>query len=305
MNFFTTRLCSFLLCSSYIFFLHAMEIQKLQKPIIKAFISPIDCPHYAPQAYHDHLNKIGFNSFRFIPVIKVNVRFAAQSSNSIEYEWTNVEHTHITLFEKEHCYYTKQKLQNAPNFENNSNQQKFFPAAVPITLFHNKKEGDIVSLQIHGYPAELICTYKVPTYDFQYEKDKIKDEDNFNTIFKKTIKDFSIRTEYTLVCEYYTKKHKIFFDNYLNFTEEDKKYFYDNQILEIIKIIGKSGAVYEIDENKKYPGQTSITYKHGNNCFKSMEQLIAKTLFYKISQKASFGSILLMKLLYDHQNLVE
>src|SRR5436190_10022052 len=182
MNNFTTQLFYFLLSSSCIFFLHAMEIQK---PIIEGFIYPKGPLGYQTQEYHNNFHSItNIYSTIFTPIIEINVFYVDKEGYPVEFDWTKGTPSKISKYEN----------------WNKSSDNKKFPQYAPITLFYNKQEGDILSLSVYGYEAHLTCTSQLPLIYFKqpegqgllyiYDKTRTTAENNFNTLFNFHINNF-------------------------------------------------------------------------------------------------------------------
>ena len=190
MNYFATRLSAFLLCFSSIILLHAMEEQNSivpTKPVIKGFIYPQMLTYHA-QTYHDQWNSVSnVYSNAFIPVVQVSV-FYADEAYPVEFDWTGGTPKVIRTYERW-------------NWEHPDD--KNFPQYVPLTLFYNKQEGDVLSLCIHGYEARLTCTSQVPIAMFKnqpegaggiwysYDKNLVDADKNFTARFNSLIANFT------------------------------------------------------------------------------------------------------------------
>jgi len=246
MNYRTTLLLPFL-CLSSIFFLHAMEKQS-PKPIIEGFIIPIDLTYHW-QEYHDDLHTIS-NMYSNISIPVVQVAVFYQNSgfiNSYIADWT--QKTPNIIYNYEKC-------------------SKEFPQYVPLTLFYNKQEGDVLSLKIHGYEARLTCIGRTvfppncpENYD-TYNKNEVITENKFEVRLNELIANFQA---------------KIFNTKKSSYNPCIAQFCIDHKILE-----PKDGS--------------DVAYVHGKNGFKDMQTSMVSL----IQGKANLSTILL--LLYIKNN---
>jgi hypothetical protein len=264
MNYFATRLSAFLLCFSSIILLHAMEEQNPivpTKPVIKGFIYPQMLTYHA-QAYHDQWNSVSnVYSHAFIPVVDVNVLYADEGY-PVEFDWTQGTPKVIYTYEKW-------------NWKHPDNKK--FPQYVPLTLFYNKQEGDILSLRIHGYEARLTCTSQLPIAIFKdqpedtggigyactYNKDRVAADKNFTARLNSLIENFT---------------NKIFQINHKDYDQTIVQFCIEHKIIE-----PKDGS--------------DINYTHGENGFKDLKTSMILLIMEQIEQKNQIAPILLLLLI--------
>jgi len=121
----------------------------LQKPIIEGIIQPSHTIAYSSSLYEKGvLNPAGFNSIHFsIPLIKVSVIFKEEGVYHYNNQWIQREPEVIRDYER--------AIQCDRSFRD---ELRIFPAFIPISLLLNAKEGDALSLTVHGYQTQVICS---------------------------------------------------------------------------------------------------------------------------------------------------
>jgi uncharacterized protein with PIN domain len=157
-------------------FLNASEQKVVQKPIIEAIIQPLHTILYSISSYEKEiLIPAGLGSIHdSIPLIKVSVVLKENDMyQNFTNEWTRREPEAIRLYEK--------KTQSDRNFRTD---RRIFPEFIPLPLLLDAKEGDVLSLTVHGYQTQLICSAvhigTLHHYDKQHALQVLSQENKLN-----------------------------------------------------------------------------------------------------------------------------
>jgi hypothetical protein len=158
-------------------FLNACQPITTQKPTIEGIIQIRSKIAYASTGYSArYLESIGYgNNDASIPLILVRVLFKEDGFYHNDNKWVTKEPTIIKEYE--------------PNKHDTDDRK--FPMYIPISLVHYAKEGDVLSLTVHGYPAHLICSNtRLNSGINHYDKSTVPAENHFELKLSTTIKEF-------------------------------------------------------------------------------------------------------------------
>ncbi len=242
-----------------------MNAAEQEKPTIVGYIRPYHIGYCYAEEHKSFFSAVSnlekLHSDRRIPFVAVRV-FYSNGEYPIEYDWTTSEPKKIEKYRKK-------------RWEDSS--QLTFPAFVPLSLLCNKKEGDVLQVVVHGYPAQLTCTSLTPKLPrianmtpgnglgFRYDATCITEQNNFNTLLNQTNQYFQQKKSF--------KQNEIF--QYIG-SKKDIQDLIDNQILE--------------------PTDEKNTFKRGRNGFTSITECVIPLVMNCNDQNCIQSILLLMKI---------
>jgi hypothetical protein len=177
-----------------VFHMQAMEQQAVRQVLIpiKGGISIAGPIAYGPEQYYKHLNKAGFATAPYEPLIQVSVfiKDTDEKGDEIDNNWTynlspyimilsdkkELEHKdktpipNIIRETQEKCYQTQYQTDSLSEAAVYKINHTYFPSYIPVSIFkdatHRKKTNEL-KLPVFGYSLLLKCLSNLPGTCFQ------------------------------------------------------------------------------------------------------------------------------------------